>query len=119
MIEVYYANLNDVFVDYKKLLNGEIKRFRRQYHLNYDIILFKYYLKKNSIIPTKEWVYNIHFANFLKECKLWSRIKKKWHSSFEFISACFPKYNLKEYNFKTLQVREGFWLKDYNCYDNI
>lgn len=116
---VYYNNLSEVFNDYKKILSGEIGGFRRRYDPYYDIILFKYYLKKNNITPTKKWVYNIHFSIFLSECKLWGKIKSNWHSSFEFISACFPKYNLKEYNFKTLRVREGFWLKDYNCYDNI
>uniref|UniRef100_UPI0035A1569F hypothetical protein n=1 Tax=Clostridium sp. TaxID=1506 RepID=UPI0035A1569F len=63
--------------------------------------------------------YNIHFVDVLIKAKLWSRIKKKWHSCFEFISQCFPELKLKEYNFKTLQVREGFWDKDYNCFDMI
>lgn len=116
---VFYNNLSEVFSDYKRLLDGDISRFRKRYNQYYDIILFKYYLKRCNITPTKEWVYNIHFSELLSECKLRSKVKSNWGSSFEFISACFPKYKLKEYNFKTLQVRDGFWLKDYNCYDNI
>lgn len=114
-----YMNLNEVFKDYKRILKGEINKMKKDYPLNYDILLFKYYLKVSNIIPTKDWVYSIHFSKFMKSCRLWNRIKKKWHSSYDFISACFPQYNLKEYNFKTLQVREGFWKNDFNCYDNI
>lgn len=116
---IKYQGLPEVFKDYKRILDGEIKGFTKQYPKEYDIILFKYYLKRTNINPTKEWVYNLHFSKFLRECKLWSRIKKQWYFSFEFISACFPRYNLKEYDFKILQVREGFWDKDYNCFDNI
>lgn len=114
-----YLNLNEVFIDYRRLLRGDIKKFKKDYLINYDIFLFKYYLNKNNIIPSEDWVYNIHFSKLLKQAKLHSRIKKKWHSCYDFIACCFPKYNLKEYNFKTLQVRQGFWSKDYNCYMNI
>ena len=114
-----YRNLYEVFVDYKRLLNGEIKRLIKDYDVNYDILLFKYFLYKNKIEINEDFLYNIKFTEFLKIAKLHSRCKKKWHSSYEFITNCFPKYKLKEYNFTTLQVREGFWLKDYNCFDNI
>jgi len=114
-----YHNLNEVFIDYKRLLNNEIKKFKKDYNIKYDTILFKYYLKINDINITKDFVYNIYFSKLLKDAKLYSRIKKKWHSCFEFITKCFPEMKLKEYNFKTLQVREGFWDKDYNCFENI
>jgi len=114
-----YHNLNQVFIDYKRLLNNEIKKFKTDYILEYDILLFKYYLRINNIKITKEFIYNIFFSKLLKDAKLYSRIKKKWHSCFDFISRCFPEMKLKEYNFNTLQVREGFWNKDYNCFDMI
>lgn len=114
-----YHDLNEVFKDYKRLLNNEIQKMKKDYIIEYDILLFKYYLRKNDIQATKEFIYNMHFSNFLKQAKLYSRIKKKWHSCFEFVSMCFPQMNLKEYNFNTLQVREGFWNKDYNCFDMI
>lgn len=114
-----YHNLNQVFIDYKRLLNNDINKFKTDYTLEYDILLFKYYLKINNIKVTKDFVYQIHFSKLLKDAKLYSRIKKKWHSCFDFISRCFPSMKLREYNFNTLQVREGFWNKDYNCFQNI
>ena len=114
-----YHNLNQVFIDYKRLLSNKIRKFKSDYNLEYDILLFKYYLKINNIQITKEFIYNIFFSKLLKDAKLYSRIKKKWHSCFDFISRCFPEMKLKEYNFNTLQVREGFWSKNYNCFDMI
>lgn len=114
-----YKNLNQVFKDYKRILNAEIVRFIKDYPVQYDVLLFKYYIKKKNIIVNKDFLYNIYFSKLLKEAKLYSRVKKKWKSCFEFITACFPQYHLKEYKFKYLQVREGFWEKDYNCFDNI
>jgi len=114
-----YNNLIEVFEDYKKILEGSIKRFKNSYSKEYDILLFKYYLKKNNIVPNKEWVYNLSFSKILTKAKLHGSIKRNWGTYYNFISHCFSSYELKEYNFKKLPVPNGFWEVNYNCYDHI
>lgn len=114
-----FYNLNDAFNYYKKYINGEYKKFSFDYPNEYDTIFFRYFIKLKNIKVTEEFLYNIFYSEFLKEAKLYSRIKKKWHSCYEFITNCYPNFNLKEYKFKTLQVREGFWNNNSNCFDCI
>lgn len=114
------SNLNDCFKVYKLILSGELKSFNPMYVNKYHLkFLFKYYLKLKNIPSDKNSVYSYKFSKLLNDAKIWSLVKKRYHSSYEFIKECFPCYNLKEYAFKTLQVREGFWLLDRNCYDCI
>lgn len=114
-----YSNLAEVFFAYKEILCGKQMKFGKSYRKEFDIILFKYYLYKNNIRLNRDYILNMRFGKVFQDAKLKNMIKSNWKSYYDFISCCFPKYKLKEYEFINLQVKDKFWHDDYNCIDNI
>lgn len=50
----------------------------------------------------------------LKQAKIKQLVKARYHSYFDFICACYPKLSLKQWDFKKLNVKDGFWDNKYN-----
>jgi len=108
-----------VFSRYKEVLEGNQSCYfyENKTHIS---ILFKYYLKRNNIPNTKEYIINnFHFGTLLEDAKLKPIVKKLFNGYFDFISFCFPLYKFKIWEFKKLDVPNGYWDNDINCFECI
>jgi hypothetical protein len=100
---------------YREVLNNNIDNYCKiTLNKNQLKLLFKYYIRKYKNHLTREDWLNTIIGNLLDEAKLKSQVKKQYHSYYDFIVECFPKYNFKQWEFKYLNVSEGFWENKYN-----
>lgn len=110
-------NLNDVFKLYKLMLEEKISGFSF-YDISKDqlIFCFKYYLKRNNILHNRDDILNSVIGSLLEKAKIKQIIKITFNGYYDFICSCFPKYKLKQWEFKWLNVSDGFWENKYNCF---
>lgn len=111
------ANLSDVFNIYKLILNGKISGFNKtncKPTKSQIVLLFKYYIKIKNINISKNFLLNVTYGEILKKSGLQGLIKNRFNGYYEFISCCYPKYCLKAWEFKRLDVPSGFWSDKYN-----
>lgn len=108
-----------VFKKYKGILNGQVSRglTHNRHHLS---ILFKYYLKRHNIECSKSFFTDvIVIGDFLGEAKLKTYVKKSFNLYFSFLCFCFPNYHFQQYEFKNLDVENGFWDNKSNRFKHI
>lgn len=115
-------NLCHFFCKYKKSLDGvKINTYGKYSSMKKEwvILLFKYYLKRNSISQNRDFWIETIIGDFLQTAKLKTAVKACFESYYDFLTQCFPKYGFKEWEFKYLDVRDGFWDKEYNRFHCI
>lgn len=113
----YIRNLNESFIQYKLILNNSKSCFNNEVVTREGaVVLFKYYLIKNNINVTRNYLLNTNYTNLCMASKLDSYIQKHYSGYYDFICACYPKYNLKVWEFKILDCPNGYWSNKYNMY---
>jgi len=114
-----YNDYSECLEEYKSILDGELFGFKRFCNKEWCIDLFKYSIGRLNIKIDHEFIYNIMFSNFMKSIHLNSIIITRYRSYFEFITACYPELNLKQYEFSNLHVDNGYWDNLENCYEAL
>ena len=119
--KLYIKNLNEAFIQYKQILNnGKKICFGNEVVVKENVpILFKYYLLKNNINITKDYLLNINYTNLCVSSKLETQIRKYYGGYYDFICTCYPKYNFKVWEFKILDCPNGYWNNKNNMYHCI
>lgn len=112
--------LGDKLNIYRKILNNEMAGFSDINLKKEDIIFcFKYYLYSNNIqFSRDEWL-QICLGDILSQSKLIHIIKRIFNNYYDFITECFPHYRFKHWEFKLLNVSDGYWTNKYNCFNCI
>lgn len=109
--------LSDVFNIYKLILNGRMNGFNEiicRPSREQLALLFKYYVMIKNINISRDYLLNVTYGQLLEECKLKSLIKDRFDGYYDFICFCYPKYSLKPWEFKKLDVPNGFWNDKFN-----
>lgn len=110
-------NLYNAFVVYKDILNGKAGGFQK-YLKNITkqqlVLLYRYYNKLNNIEITREYFISSKLSEILSNAKIRELVKKRFDGYFDFVSQCYPNLNLKPWEMKRIDVKDGFWDNKYN-----